>query len=331
MKVFLLFAVLFAWDQCMVQCDLGPLGDPVPDSLPVTCPRCDKDHSVPGCLDHEHTCHHDEVCAIKYGSDHRPEFHCREAKDCLHDISHPLRNCTGGGVEVKLGHCQRCCADDSCVNFLAGLLKAEANVNGVSDDAVFCPGDCLEGDLQTCVDRGRTCDRDEFCRVKHDDHEVKGECKHDGDFRHCQDELRDHECGVPNHHGHYPDECYSDCCNTRQCLDTHFGAYFTTTTAAPTTTQPPPTVPTTTQPPPIAPTFIIDLIVPSGSAGSTTPSNTQNCMDQLAGDGCKDLMKCQVRLAPTKRTRKRNTQTNQALPLPLSIFFLGSCITLSPS
>merc|ERR1719495_1749611 len=86
---------------CASQVHLGPIGDPVgPDgSALIDCYNCDDGHhSLPGCLNHVHRCHADEVCAIAYGNG-KATIHCQKKHDCDAAIANPLRNCTAGGVE----------------------------------------------------------------------------------------------------------------------------------------------------------------------------------------------------------------------------------------
>jgi len=287
MKVFV--AALFFCGVAYGQVHLGPIG-----SLPeVDCYTCDDHaHSMPGCLSHVKKCHHDEVCAIKYGNgDGFANIHCKKAHDCAAETANPLRNCTGGGVTISgpahhgPGHdhdasyaCEKCCTDNTCVSELVQLIEMEAQ----QTDTLVCPGWCAPNDLDTCMQRAVRCRKGQFCKVQKEDGEIWGECKDDHEYNHCMDEKNKHahepHCQDNNHHhGH----CITDCCNTNDCLSASFPGLAQANTTP-------------------APTMDNTNMVNNGTT-LWERLGKGKCADQLANDGCKTLIQtqnvCQDRLA----------------------------------
>lgn len=261
----LLLLALWSVPAILAQIHLGPEGAL---GTQPTCYNCDgHGHTFPDCLNDKRACHHDEVCAFTYGHG-QPKMHCQKAWDCSRETEHAMRNCTGGGVEVHLNECKKCCKDSQCTDDLTQLLKLEFD----QTPNLFCPGECEPNDIATCVRRGHHCRVGQFCQVSKDEHHVKGECKDDHEYKHCNEELQRHPCDHqvghgPGHHGH----CFWDCCDTNACLDTHFGAFMTT--MAPATTPATTTVAATTM----------------SSAMSLWERVHGKCEDQLVGDGCTQL------------------------------------------
>ncbi|CAL1540783.1 unnamed protein product [Lymnaea stagnalis] len=195
---------------------------------PVTCYHCDQQtRHFPGCLSQPVTCRADEVCSISYGIG-LPFFRCEKSNDCVRDVSHPMRTCAGGGVEVQTNECELCCSSSACMNDISGLLLQEFPYQ-TANQGIFCPGSCPETDIATCVHTATYCHADQFCEVGIDDHLiVQGHCKNAHELQKCHDDLARHPCaltvGQPGHIA----KCIWDCCQSKECLAAHFGAYMGT-------------------------------------------------------------------------------------------------------
>ncbi|KAH9499007.1 hypothetical protein Btru_004209, partial [Bulinus truncatus] len=159
-------------------------------------------------------------CSVTYASG-EPVFKCQKKDACLHDTSHFTGQCEGDGVEIHPGVCKLCCDKADCLTNVINVLKIESNHN------LFCPGQCNERDLASCIQSGTHCSQGQFCEVGIDDHLiVRGTCKFYHDLQKCNDDKSKHPCANSLLSGGHVTKCVWDCCSTPDCLNTHFGSYI---------------------------------------------------------------------------------------------------------
>ncbi|CAL1540780.1 unnamed protein product [Lymnaea stagnalis] len=253
-----MWTFLLMLDFAVAQIHLGPIGN----AGPPTCYNCDdEDNIFPACVNKQVTCHLDEVCSVRYGHG-LPTFKCQKNNSCVRDVSHPLGNCTGGGVQVDQDSCELCCHTTECVQEIKGALLQEFPLH-LPYHGLFCPGHCIETELATCITTGAYCHDGQFCKVGINDRlMVQGHCTDTEDIQECFDDKSEDPCVLPVGQAGHMSKCVWDCCSTSACLIAHFGAYMddtiisqtTVTHVAATLAPTPPPTQAPTPPPTQAPT-----------------------------------------------------------------------------
>ncbi|CAL1540784.1 unnamed protein product [Lymnaea stagnalis] len=287
MHILIVSTLILGLDLAAAQFHVGVLNTV---ETTLTCYNCDgHGHLFPACLAAPITCRPGEVCSVTYGHG-QPIIKCIKEVDCSRAVAHPLGVCTGGGAEISHERCELCCKTNACVTDISLVLQPQLGTHTV-DLGLFCPGQCSEIDLSTCVKTGTHCAAGQFCRVDVNAlHAVQGQCLNNHEHQKCLDDQAKRWC--VNAVGTVS-SCVLDCCETTSCLDAHFGAYMGNTiglgsgtganvvlatgilTPAPTPAQ----TPAPTQAPVLATTHVAAQVDTQGSSshGSNLPTGAITC------------------------------------------------------